>query len=144
MAKKVTVAKTTKIAQKKAETPPTKSALVKTAGTSEDGFRRRIREIIRAQGRDPAPLTLTIEMAGSALHWWSCTKFEISQLESYTVVDVSKYGEKIKKHPLFEVATMAMDEARANLKMLGLTFEDVVNRDRDEMDDFDNKINDKE
>ena len=141
MAKKVTAEKSTKKRTKTSEAAATKSASVKNAGTSEEGYRRRIRDIIRAQGRDPAPLALTIEMAGSALHWWSRTKFEISQLVSYTVVDVSKYGEKTKRHPLFEVASMAMDEARANLKMLGLTFEDVVNRDRDEMDDFDKKIN---
>lgn len=141
MAKKVTTEKNKKKRTKTEKAPSTKSVTLKNAGTSEEGFRRRIRDIIRAQGRDPAPLTLTIEMAGSALHWWSCTKFEISQLDSYTVVDISKYGEKIKRHPLFEVASMAMDEARANLKMLGLTFEDVVNRDHDEMDDFDAKIN---
>lgn len=141
MAKKVTTEKNEKKRTKTEKAPSTKSVTLKNAGTSEEGFRRRIRDIIRAQGRDPAPLTLTIEMAGSALHWWSCTKFEISQLDSYTVVDISKYGEKIKRHPLFEVASMAMDEARANLKMLGLTFEDVVNHDHDEMDYFDAKIN---
>ena len=141
MVKKVTAEKTAKKQKKAEEAPPAKSAAVRNVGTSEDGFRRRLREIIRAQGRDPAPLALTIEMAGSALHWWSSTKVQISRLPSYTITDVSKYGEKVKRHPLFEVAAMAMDEARANLKLLGLTFEDVVNRDRDEMDDFDKKVN---
>jgi hypothetical protein len=141
MAKKVTAEKTVKKRTNAEKSPSAKSVTLKNTGTSEEGFRRRIRDIIRAQGRDPAPLALTIEMAGSALHWWSCTKFEISRLDSYTVKDISKYGEKVKRHPLFEVASMAMDEARSNLKMLGLTFEDVVNRDRDEMDEFDAKIN---
>lgn len=141
MAKKVTSAKTAKNQAKKAVESSAKSAGSKVGGTSEETYRRRLRDIIRAQARDPEPLALTVEMAASALHWWSTVRYQIGQLKSYTVVDVSKYGEKIKKHPLFEVATMAMDEARANLKILGLTFEDVINRDRDEMDEFDKKIN---
>lgn len=141
MGKKITAEKTQKKQKKEEGLPPTKSVSVKNVGTSEDGFRRRLRNIIRGQGRDPAPLALTIEMAGSALHWWSSTKVQIKKLDSYVVKDVSKYGEKVKRHPLFEVAAMAMDEARANLKMLGLTFEDVVNRNGDELDDFDKEIN---
>lgn len=141
MGKKITTEKTTKKQKKKEGTPPAESVSVKNVGTSEDGFRRRLRNIIREQGRDPAPLALTIEMAGSALHWWSSTKVQIKKLDSYVVKDISKYGEKVKRHPLFEVAAMAMDEARANLKMLGLTFEDVVNRNSDELDDFDKEIN---
>lgn len=144
MAKKVTSAKSSKKQGKKVISDLAKSAGAKEKGTSEDTYRRRLRDIIRAQARDPAPLALSIEMAASALHWWSKARGEIRQLEKYTVIDVSKYGEKIKKHPLFEVATMAMDEARANLKMLGLTFEDVINFDRDEMDDFDAKVNGKQ
>ena len=141
MAKKVTSAKTTKNQQKKPAAPSVKSAGSKVGGTSDETYRRRLRDIIRAQGRDPEPLALSVEMAASALHWWSTVRYEIGKLTSYTVTDTSKYGKKIKKHPLFEVATMAMDEARANLKILGLTFEDVINRDRDEMDYFDKEIN---
>lgn len=143
MAKKVTSAKTSKKQTGKDTSDRAKSVGTTEKGTSESAYRRRLRDIIKAQARDPAPLALSIEMAASALHWWSKARGEIKQLVTYTVVDVSKYGEKIKKHPLFEVATMAMDEARANLKMLGLTFEDVINFDRDEMDEFDEKVNGK-
>lgn len=131
-------AKTTKKVQIIAESKKKKPKL----GTSSTVFAKRIKEALQAQDRWTAELNMTVIMAADALHVWSRAKDEIAKLDTTWTKEESKYGFKLVEHPALKTHREYMKEARYLLKALGLTIEDIVNKERDALTDFDNELED--
>ena len=128
--------KTAVKSQKKAEKPDKKKKL----GTSSTTFAKRIKGALKAQDRWTDELSMTVIMAADALHVWSRAKDEIAKLETTWTKEESKYGFKLVEHPALKTHREYMKEARYLLKALGLTIEDIVNKERDALTDFDNEL----
>lgn len=122
--------------QKKAKKPDKKKKL----GTSPTTFAKRIKGALKAQDRWTDELSMTVIMAADALHVWSRAKDEIAKLETTWTKEESKYGFKLVEHPALKTHREYMKEARYLLKALGLTIEDIVNKERDALTDFDNEL----
>lgn len=121
---------------KKAEKPPKKKKL----GTSSQIFAKRIKEALVAQDRYTTELQMTVIMAADALHVWSRAKDEIATLDHTWTREESKYGYKLVEHPALKTHREYMKEARKLLKALGLAIEDIVNKERDALSEFDEEI----
>lgn len=122
--------------QKKAKKPDKKKKL----GTSSTTFAKRIKGALKAQDRWTDELSMTVIMAADALHVWSRAKDEIAKLETTWTKEESKYGFKLVEHPALKTHREYMKEARYLLKALGLTIEDIVNKERDALTNFDNEL----
>ena len=128
--------KTAVKSQKKAKKPDKKKKL----GTSSQIFAKRIKEALVAQDRYTTELQMTVIMAADALHVWSRAKDEIATLDHTWTREESKYGYKLVEHPALKTHREYMKEARKLLKALGLAIEDIVNKERDALSEFDEEI----
>lgn len=128
--------KTAVKSQKKAKKPDKKKKL----GTSSQIFAKRIKEALVAQDRYATELQMTVIMAADALHVWSRAKDEIATLDHTWTREESKYGYKLVEHPALKTHREYMKEARKLLKALGLAIEDIVNKERDALSEFDEEI----
>lgn len=145
MVKKVrTVESTENTAQKAVKTQKIEkktTARKKKCGTSAATFKARIIKALKAQDRYQAELDMLIGMTADALHIWSRSKDEIAALGSTWTTEESKYGHKLVEHPSCKTHRAYSAECRALLKALGLTIEDMVNKERDALTEFDERIN---
>lgn len=110
-------------------------------GTSAATFKARIRAALKKQDRYQSELDLLIAMAADSLHIWSRAKDEIVKLPSTWTQEESKYGFKLVEHPSCKTHRAYSAECRQLLKALGLTLEDLVNKERDDLSDFDEELN---
>lgn len=147
LAKKTATKKTAKKTQNVAKKNAKKTQNVvedpkkrKKMGTSSATFAKRIREALTTQERYTQELNMTIIMVADALHVWSRAKDEISKLDQTWTREESKYGYKLVEHPALKTHREYMREARHLLKALGLTIEDIVNKERDALTEFDEQI----
>ena len=69
---------------------------------------------------------------------------EIDGLETTTVYETTRYGEKLAPHPVFKVAKEAQDMITRQMKALGLTAEDLAGEiDEDPLVDMTKKLSKK-
>lgn len=145
MAKKVKTtdrpAKIAKTAQKSQKNSANDGSRKKKCGTSAATFKLRIIKALKAQGRYQGELDMLIGMTADSLHIWSRAKDEIAALGSTWTTEESKYGFKLVEHPSCKTHRAYSAECRALLKALGLTIEDLINKERDALTEFDEKIN---
>lgn len=145
MAKKVSTSGKTAKSVKNAENSQKKeqkpTARKKKCGTSAATFKARIVKALKAQDRYQRELDMLIGMTADSLHIWSRAKDEIASLGSTWTKEESKYGFKLVEHPSCKTHRAYSAECRNLLKALGLTFEDLINKERDELSDFDEELN---
>lgn len=70
---------------------------------------------------------LDMQIAGlaSAMRNLELADAEIDALESTTVYETTRYGEKLAPHPAFKIAKEAQDMITRQMKILGLTTEEL-------------------
>lgn len=145
MAKKVSTtgksAKTAKNDEKSQKKEQQPTAGKKKYGTSAATFKGRIVKALKAQDRYQRELDMLIGMTADSLHIWSRAKDEIASLDSTWTTEESKYGFKLVEHPSCKTHRAYSAECRHLLKSLGLTLEDLINKERDELSDFDEELN---
>ena len=112
----------------------------KKCGTSASTFKARIKAALVAQDRYQRELDMLIGMTADSLHIWSRAKDEIAALDSTWTMEESKYGFKLVEHPSCKTHRAYSAECRALLKSLGLTMEDLINKERDALTEFDDRI----
>lgn len=144
MAKKVSKAeasaKKPEKSEKSQEIAQNPTARKGKCGISTATFRKRLRDALVAQGRYQHELDMLIAMTADSLHIWSRAKDEISALPSTWTQEESKYGFKLVEHPSCKTHREYSRECRALLKALGLTMEDLINKERDALTEFDEQI----
>lgn len=110
-------------------------------GTSAKTFAMNLKKALQGQDRYTPDLDLAIRMAASALHLESRAAAELADAGSLTVIKTSKFGEEEVEHPTLKTHRALTAEARKWLQVLGLTADDVINKTKDLLSDFDDEIN---
>lgn len=142
--KKSTSASAKKVAKKTQKTAPSAAPTGKKKyrnGTSARTFAKNLKDALRGQERYTPELDLAIRMAASALHLESRASAELADAGSLTVIKTSKFGEEEIEHPTLKTHRALTAEARKWLQVLGLTADDVINKERDALTEFDEAIN---
>lgn len=144
MAKKVSTlsktAKPVKNAENSQKKEQKQTVRKEKRGTSAATFKARIVKALKAQDRYQRELDMLIGMTADSLHIWSRAKDEIASLNSTWTTETSKYGSKLVEHPSCKTHRAYSAESRALLKALGLTIDDLINKERDALTEFDEKI----
>lgn len=92
-------------------------------------------EIVRALklgNRYNKALDMQITSLASAMRNLDMANKEIDNLESTTVLETTRYGEKLAPHPVFRIAKEAQELITRQMKALGLTSEDLAGEEEDD------------
>lgn len=138
--KKVSAKSTKKVATKSAKTESVEKvdgAKKYRNGTSARTFAKNLKAALVGQERYTPDLDLAIRMAASAMHLESRASAELADCVSLTVTKTSKFGEEEIEHPMLKTQRALTAEARKWLQVLGLTADDIINKQRDALSDFD-------
>lgn len=90
-----------------------------------DEFRNMIIEALRRERKYSPSLDIQVLALASALCALTAANNEISGLDSVTVLEETRYGQKLAPHPAFKVQRDAMDSVTRQMKQLSLTVEDL-------------------
>ena len=105
------------------------------------------KEIIRqlkANGTYSRALDIQIISLASALRNLLMANHQIDNLTETTVLETTRYGEKIAPHPVFKIAKEAQELITRQMKALGLTVEDLAGGVEDDpLVDLTKKLNKK-
>lgn len=86
-------------------------------------------------------LTAQIKSLASAMRNLDLANADIDKLESTTVLETTRYGEKLAPHPVFKIAKDAQDMITRQMKALGLTAEDLAGKiEEDPLTDLTKKL----
>lgn len=77
-------------------------------------------------------LDMQITSLASAMRNLELANAEIDGLETTTVYETTRYGEKLAPHPVFKVAKEAQDMITRQMKALRLTTEGLTGTDEDD------------
>lgn len=97
-----------------------------------DEYRKEIVRHMKALNNYNRGLDMQITGLASAMRNLELANAEIDTLEQTTVLETTRYGEKLAPHPVFKVAKDAQDMITRQMKALGLTAEDLTGTDEDD------------
>ena len=86
---------------------------------------RRITTALRKAGMYNTSLSMQIQSLASAMHTLELSTEEIDNLKSTTVMERTRYGEKLAPHPAFKVQRDAQISITRQMKQLRLTTEQL-------------------
>lgn len=142
--KKAPAKSTKKVATKSKKTESiekVESAKKYRKGTSARTFAKNLKAALVGQERYTPDLDLAIRMAASAMHLESRASAELADCVSLTVTKTSKFGEEEIEHPMLKTQRALTDKVRKWLQVLGLTADDIINKQRDALTEFDQYLN---
>ena len=88
---------------------------------SIETYREAVISALRSAGAYSDGLGGQIEALATALRTLDLANADIDGLETTTVMEVTRYGNKIAPHPVFKIARDAQDQITRQMKALGLT-----------------------
>lgn len=97
-----------------------------------DEYRKEIVRRMKALNQYNRGLDMQITSLASALRNLELANAEIDTLDFTTVLETTRYGEKLAPHPVFKIAKDAQDMITRQMKALGLTAEDLTGTDEDD------------
>ena len=77
-------------------------------------------------------LDIQVRSLASALRNLDMANEEIDGLQSTTVLEETRYGQKLAPHPVFKIAKEAQELITRQMKALGLTAEDLASEVEDD------------
>lgn len=108
---------------------------------SVDEYKKEIVRQMKAHRIYSKGLDIQITSLASAMRNLELANAEIDGLETTTVYETTRYGEKLAPHPVFKVAKEAQDMITRQMKALGLTAEDLAGEvDEDPLVDMTKKL----
>ena len=109
---------------------------------SVGGWRALIVKALRKSNRYNAGLDFQIINLAAAMRTHDLAIKDIDELDTVTIVESNRNGEKTVPHPAFKVQRDASDSITRQLKILGLTMEDLVGKPElpGPLDDLDSKM----
>lgn len=108
---------------------------------SVDEYKKGIVHQMKAHRIYSKGLDIQITSLASAMRNLELANAEIDGLETTTVYETTRYGEKLAPHPVFKVAKEAQDMITRQMKALGLTAEDLAGEvDEDPLVDMTKKL----
>ena len=84
-------------------------------------YRKEIVRALKAAGNYNKSLEMQIRALSSAMRTLDLAGDEIDRLEVTTVMERTRYGEKMAPHPAFKVQRDAQESVTRQMKALGLT-----------------------
>lgn len=99
---------------------------------SVDEYRKEIIRQMKAHKIYSKGLDIQITSLASAMRNLELANDEIDGLDSTTVYETTRYGEKLAPHPAFKVAKEAQDMITRQMKALGLTTMGLAGDDEDD------------
>ena len=94
-------------------------------------YQRMVKKALKSCGNYSRSLDIQILSLASALRTLGLANDEIDNLDVTTILETTRYGEKMAPHPAFKVQRDAQDSVTRQMKALGLTAADLSG----EMDD---------
>lgn len=88
--------------------------------------KRVITRALKANGKYSKSLDMQILSLASALRNLDMANEQIDGLTETTVWEKTRYGEKLAPHPVFKIAKDAQELITRQMKILGLTVEDLA------------------
>ncbi len=88
-------------------------------------YEKDIRKVLKAQGTYSAGLDMQIMSLASAMRNLEMANAQIDGLSETTVLESTRYGEKLAPHPVFKIAKEAQELVTRQMKVLGLTVDDL-------------------
>lgn len=88
--------------------------------------KRAITRALKANGKYSKSLDMQILSLASALRNLDMANVQIDGLTETTVWEKTRYGEKLAPHPVFKIAKDAQELITRQMKILGLTVEDLA------------------
>ena len=92
--------------------------------TIED-YQKQIKRELKANHTYSRALDIQIKSLASAMRNLDMANAQIDTLTETTVWEKTRYGEKLSPHPVFKVAKEAQELISRQMKILGLTVEDL-------------------
>lgn len=91
-----------------------------------DAYKRLITKALKSSGRYSSALEIQITALASAIRTLELACAEIDGLTTTTVLEKTRYGEKLAPNPVFKVQKDAQDSVTRQMKALGLTAEALM------------------
>ena len=88
--------------------------------------KRAITRALKANGKYSKSLDMQILSLASALRNLDMANVQIDGLTETTVWEKTRYGEKLAPHPVFKIAKDAQELITRQMKILGLTVDDLA------------------
>lgn len=99
---------------------------------SVDDYKKEIIRHLKANRTYSKGLDIQITSLASAMRNLDLANKEIDGLETTTVYETTRYGEKLAPHPVFKVAKEAQELITRQMKALGLTTADLMGGDEED------------
>lgn len=91
-----------------------------------DQYQKTVEKALRDAGTMNGALRMQARSLASALRTVDLANREIDTLDCTTVIEETKYGQKLAPHPAFKILRDAQDSVTKQMKVLGLTPEDLA------------------
>lgn len=92
-------------------------------------YRRQIVKALKAAGTYSRGLDMQVQALATAMRTLDLANDQIDGLTVVTVLEETRYGSKYAPHPAFKVQKDAQDSITRQLKILGLTAEELAGTD---------------
>lgn len=95
-------------------------------------YRKEIKRQLKASGTYKSGLDMQILSLASALRNLDMANAQIDGLKETTVLEKTRYGEKLAPHPVFKIAKESQELITRQMKILGLTAEELAGGTEDD------------
>lgn len=95
-------------------------------------YRKEIKRQLKASGTYKSGLDMQILSLASALRNLDMANAQIDGLTETTVLEKTRYGEKLAPHPVFKIAKESQELITRQMKILGLTAEELAGGTEDD------------
>ena len=89
-------------------------------------YKREIVRALKANNTYSRALNLQVQSLASALRSLDMANAQIDTLTETTVWEETRYGQKLAPHPVFKIAKEAQELITRQMKILGLTVDDLA------------------
>lgn len=96
---------------------------------SVSDYRKQIVKALKKAGTYSAGVDMQVLNLATALRTLDMANAQIDTLDEVTVLEETRYGQKLAPHPVFKVQKDAQDSITRQMKILGLTTELLAGTD---------------
>ena len=96
---------------------------------SVSDYRKQIVKALKKAGTYSAGVDMQVLNLATALRTLDMANAQIDTLDEVTVWEETRYGQKLAPHPVFKVQKDAQDSITRQMKILGLTTEQLAGTD---------------
>lgn len=95
-------------------------------------YRSEITKALKAHRIYSKALDMQVQSLASAMRNLAMANDQIDGLTETTVLETTRYGEKLAPHPVFKIAKESQELITRQMKVLGLTAEDLAGEVEDD------------